>query len=136
MAWEGLHIGDYECAPLLPGRAADSTAIGYMHAGHGTLEGTQQQLVSHHTVESRPPEVHGLVQQGSHVGHEGDGVGLAVGEALGLTQQEGVGVRLLKSGAVAMSAGIGKKLYGQMAVAGRVVDEIVLVKVLGTVEVG
>lgn len=62
VAGELLYIGHQEGAFFFPGGAAHAGTEGYVHAGHGSLEGTEQQFVVFHTVVAGPPEMESLVQ--------------------------------------------------------------------------
>ena len=62
VAGELLYIGHQEGAFFFPGGAAHAGTEGYVHAGHGTLEGAEEQFVVFHAVVAGPPEMESLVQ--------------------------------------------------------------------------
>jgi len=94
-------VDDYSLA-LLPCRSADAPAVGYVHARHGTLEGTKPQFLVPLTVTCRlascsrrlydikacPEEIHRFVDGSTDISHDGDRIGLALDERRYLSLQQ------------------------------------------------
>ena len=92
VARELLYVFHHDGAALFPRRAADALAISNAGTGHGTLEGTEHQLLADDAVEARPPEMESFMNQGGHIGHVGDRVGLILHHRFNLGEEEFVGL--------------------------------------------
>jgi hypothetical protein len=94
MTREELDIGHDDGLPALPGSAANASSEGDVHAGNGTLEGAEHQLIvirarlGHHPIKACPPEAHGLMNGSRHVRHHGHCVTLALNERLDLLYKQ------------------------------------------------
>jgi hypothetical protein len=87
MAGKGMHILYHNGFLLLPAMATDASSFFYPGAGHGSLKGTQHQLVFFYEVKPDPKPSKLFFKCGAGIGHIGDKVGLSFEQALNLWEQ-------------------------------------------------